>query len=127
MEEITAVNWLAVIVGFVVSFMLGWLWYSPKMFGVKWAAAIGVDLGTASDMPVGAMVTQAIGTFLLSWVVGITAANEALLTIILVVLTIVVLQVSGGLYTKKKQPALIIDAGFVVAMAIVMIICQGLF
>ena len=127
MEEITAVNWLAVIVGFVVSFMLGWLWYSPKMFGVKWAAAIGVDLGTASEMPVGAMVTQAIGTFLLSWVVGITAANEALLTIILVVLTIVVLQVSGGLYTKKKQPALIIDAGFVVAMAIVMIICQGLF
>jgi len=35
MAEITAgVSWIAVIVGAVVSFALGALWFSPKMFGI---------------------------------------------------------------------------------------------
>lgn len=128
MEELTNnVNWLAVIVGFIVAFGLGWLWYSPKMFGDKWAAGIGVDLETASGMPAAAMVTQAIGTFLLAWLVGITAANNALLTIILIVATIVVLQISGGYFTKKSKSVIAIDAGFIVAMAVVMIVVQGIF
>ncbi len=34
MAEITENdNWIAVVVGAVVSFLLGWLWYSPKLFG----------------------------------------------------------------------------------------------
>lgn len=128
MEELTNnVDWLAVIVGFIAAFALGWLWYSPKMFGEKWAKGIGVDLGTAAQMPVAAMVTQAIGTFLLAWVVGITAANEALATILLITLTIVVLQVSGGYFTKKTTSTIAIDAGFVVAMVVVMIIVQAIF
>ena len=126
MEELTAnVNWLAVVVGFVVSFVLGWLWYSPKLFGEKWAAGVGVDLGSASSMPVAAMVTQALGTFLLAWLVGVTAANEALLTIFLVVITYVMLQISGGLFTKKSNAAIAIDAGFIVAMAVVMIVVHA--
>ncbi len=45
MTELTAnVNWLAVIIGFVLSFALGWLWYSPKLFGVKWAEGVGVKM-----------------------------------------------------------------------------------
>ena len=78
-------------------------------------------------MPAAAMVTQAIGTFLLSWVVGITAASNALSFIILITLTIVVLQISGGYFTKKSVSAITIDASFVVAMVVVMIIFQGIF
>jgi hypothetical protein len=127
MEELTTnVNWLAVIVGFVLSWLLGWLWYSPKLFGTKWAEGVGVELGKAGEMPVAAMATQAIGTFLLSWLVGITAGNEALLTILLVVATIVLLRISSGLFTKKSQYAVVVDAGFIVAMAAVMIIVQGI-
>ena len=34
MDEILMnVNWLAVVVGAVVSFVGGWLWYSPILFG----------------------------------------------------------------------------------------------
>lgn len=128
MEELTQhVNWLAVFVGFVVSFVLGWLWYSPKLFGKKWAEGVGIDLDSASKMPAAAMITQALGTFLLAWIVGITASQEALLTVILIVVTFIVLQISGGLFTKKNLAAIQIDAGFVLAMAIIMIICQGLF
>ena len=38
------VNWLAVGVGTVIAFMLGAAWYSPKMFGKKWAEGVGLEL-----------------------------------------------------------------------------------
>lgn len=34
-ELTTGVSWLAVIIGAIASFVLGWLWYSPKLFGPK--------------------------------------------------------------------------------------------
>ena len=61
MAELTNdLNWLAVIVGAVVAFLLGWLWYSPKMFGTKWAEGVGVELDKVDAMPIAAMVTQIV-------------------------------------------------------------------
>ncbi len=126
MNELTAnVNWLAVVVGAALGFLLGWLWYSPKLFGRKWAQGVGVELGSASTVPVAAMVTQLAATFLLSWVVGITAAMNALLTAILIVAMLVLFIVAGGLFAKKSRYAIGVEAGFVVAMAIIMIVVQG--
>ncbi len=126
MQEITAnVSWLAVIVGTILSFLLGWLWYSPMLFGKKWAEGVGVELGAASDMPVGAMVTQLIGIFLLAWVFGVTAANEALLTIILVVLALAALIFSGGMFAKKSMYAVYTESGFIIAMGVVMFLVQA--
>ena len=126
MEEITAdVNWLAVAVGAVLAYLLGYLWYSPKLFGKKWAE--GVDLKQAPEnLPVAAMVMQAAGTFLLAWVVGVTAADNALLTVILVVATTVALMLAGSLFTQKSRYAMFTEAGFVVTMAAIMIAVQGL-
>lgn len=125
MEEITTnINWIAVIVGAVLAFVLGWLWYSPKLFGIKWAEGVGVDLGDSTEMPVAAMVTQAIATFLLAWVVGITAAQHALASMILITITIVSLMVAGSFFTKKSTYAIVTEAGFIVAMVVVMIIVQ---
>ncbi|MDA0260793.1 MAG: DUF1761 domain-containing protein [Proteobacteria bacterium] len=59
-ELTTGVSWLAVIVGAVLSFVLGWLWYS-KLFGAKWAEGVGVKMDSASGMPMGAMAAQVIG------------------------------------------------------------------
>ena len=128
MNEITAnVNWIAVLVGTVVSFLLGWLWYSPKLFGRKWAEGVGVKLGAASSAPAAAMVVQLIATFLLSWVVGVTAARNALMTIILIVPMLVLFIVANGFFGKKTGFAVAVEAGFVVAMAVVMIVVQGIF
>jgi hypothetical protein len=128
MNELTAgVSWIAVIVSFVVSFMLGWLWYSPKMFGKKWAEGVGLNLADGSSMPVLAMVTQALGTFGLAWLFGITAANEALLTIILVLITLILLIVSNGKFAQKSNAAVGIEAAYIFVMGIVMVICQAIF
>ena len=126
MAEITAgVNWLAVGVGAVLSYLLGWIWYSPKLFGTKWAAGVGVSLVDAAEMPMAAMVVQALATLCLAWAVGVTAANNAFLMLILIVVTIVLLIVAGGLYVKKSAYAIAVEAGFVAAMTVIMVICQA--
>ena len=128
MAEITMnVNWLAVLVGAVVAFALGWLWYSPKLFGTKWAAGVGLSMDDSSGPPAAAMIVQAIGTFLLAWVVGVTAASDALLTIILIVVAMVTLLAAGGLFAKKSGYAIATEAGFILAMTVVMIVVQGIF
>lgn len=128
MNELTSnVNWLAVIIGTIVSFIIGWLWYSPILFGTKWAEGSGVELGTASSMPVAAMVIQLLSTFFMSLLVGITAAQNALATIILIILTIAGFVMSVGLFVKKSTFAVLVDGGFIVIMGVVMIIIQGIF
>lgn len=128
MSELTnGVSWIAVIVGAVAAFMLGWAWYSPKLFGTKWAEGLGVALGSASEMPIGAMVTQAIGLLLMSWFVGVTAANNALLTVILATVAFTLLGYSGGMFGKQNAYVRNVNAGYWIAALVVMIVCQGIF
>ncbi len=128
MVEITAnVNWLAVVVGAVVAFLVGWLWYSPIVFGKQWAAGNNIELGSASSMPVGAMVAQAIGLLLVSWFVGVTAVSSALLTFILAVIAFGVMQMSGGLFTKKPMNVVLIDFGYLIVAAVIMFLAQAIF
>ena len=126
-ELLDGVNWLAVIVGFMAAYLLGWLWYSPKLFGKKWAEGVGIDMSGETEMPAMAMFVQAVGTFLLSWLVGITAASNALLTIILIAVTLMTLMAAGSMYCKKPGSAIIIEMGYVFTMVVLMIICQGIF
>ncbi len=125
-EIMTGVNWLAVIVGAVVAFLIGWLWYSPKLFGTKWAAGSRVDLGSATSMPVGAMVAQFVGLFLMSWFVGVTAASNALLTVVLATVAFTVLNYSGGSFSGKSDYAKAVDAGYWIVALVVMILVQAI-
>ncbi len=128
MEELTMdVSWLAVVAGAIVSFLVGWLWYSPKLFGPKWAEGVGVEMGTASEMPVGAMVFQVVGLMLMSWFVGVTAASNALSMVVLATVAFTVLAYSGGMFAKKPSYARNVDAGFWVVSLVIMIVCQGVF
>ncbi|MDA4848145.1 DUF1761 domain-containing protein [Hoeflea poritis] len=120
------VNWIAVVIGAVVSFLLGWLWYSPMLFGPKWAEGVGVEMGKANEMPVGAMVSQIVGLLLLSWFVGVTAAADALFTVILGTIAFAVLAYSGGMFRKNSTYARLTDAGYWIGSVIVMIIVQGI-
>ena len=126
-EILTGVSWVAVLAGAIVAFVFGWLWYSPMLFGKKWAEGVGVELGDASEMPVAAMVTQAAGLLLMSWFVGVTAANNALLTVILGTIAFTVLAYSSGMFGKKSGYARNVDAGYLIGALIIMVVCQGIF
>lgn len=126
MEEITAnVSWLAVIVGAVISFLVGWIWYSEKLFGTKWAEGSKVQLGNASEMPMVAMVTQALGLLALAWVVGVLAEKQMLWTTILMAIAFIVLQFSGNSFTQKTQYAKLVDGGYWAVSVIIMILVQA--
>jgi hypothetical protein len=128
MAEITAgVSWLGVIAGAVVSFLVGWLWYSEKLFGRKWAEGANVSLGGASTMPVGALISQALGLFLMSWFVGVTAASNALLTVILATMAFGTLAYSGGMFAQQSGYARNVEAGYLAVCLVIMVICQGIF
>lgn len=128
MQELTAdVNWIAVAAGTILSFLLGWLWYSPIGFGKMWAQGSRVSLDDAAQMPAMAMVSQFVGIFLFSWVVGITETRNALATIILITAAFAVLLVANGYFAQKNGYARSVEAGYIIAMAIVMIGCQALF
>lgn len=128
MNELTGgVSWVGVIAGAVVAFLVGWLWYSPKLFGTKWAEGVGVKMADASAMPVGAMISQVVGLLLMSWFVGVTAASNALLTVILATVAFAVLAYSGGMFAQKSAYARNVDAGYLVVSLVVMVVCQGIF
>ena len=126
-ELTTGVSWLGVVVGAVASFLVGWLWYAPFLFGKKWAEGVGVDMGAASDMPVGAMVSQAVGLLLMSWFVGVTAAANALSTVVLGTVAFTVLAYSSGAFAKHSAYARNVNAGYWIVSLVVMVICQAIF
>ncbi len=125
-EIVNGVSWLAVIAGAILSFLLGYLWFSPKLFGPKWAAGSGVKLNTADQLPMVAMITQGLGLLLMSWFVGVTANSNALLTVILATVAFTVLQFSGNSFSGKDMYARLVDVGYWIASLVVMILTQGL-
>jgi hypothetical protein len=122
MEYYTHVGWVSVIVGAVLSFLLGWLWYSPKLFGEKWAAGSGVKMDAASKMPAEAMATQGIGLLLMSWFVNVAGGNVGIRAL----LAFAVLAYSGSSFTGKSQYAKLVDAGYWAASFVVMMVVRRL-
>ncbi len=126
MEEIAGgMSWIAVILGAAAAFLAGWLWYSPVLFGPKWAEGVGVEMGTASDMPVGATVSQAAGLLLLSWFVGTMAAANALPTLVIGTLAFAMLAYSGGMFRRNSAYARVTDLGYLVVAVLVMAIVHA--
>ena len=64
------VNWVAVLVAVVASFVFGWLWYGP-LFGKKWAALMKFppDMKPDKKVMMRGMVLMIIGTLLTSYTV----------------------------------------------------------
>lgn len=125
MIELTQdVSWLAVVIGAVAAFAFGWLWYSPLAFGDRWAESMGVD--KTGKMPMSAMTFQFIGLAMLSWFVGVTAVNSALLTLILGSAAFIVLGFSGETFAGHNRDGKLINLGYSVFAVIIMIAAQGL-
>ncbi len=118
---VTGVNWLAVGISTVLSFMLGAFWYSQMAFGKKWAEGVGVDSGSDAKQPVAALVIQFVGTFLLAWIVALAFALEALSAAILIVITVSILLMAGSMFGGNSRYATITEGSFVLAMAVIMI------
>ncbi|PCI82150.1 MAG: twitching motility protein PilT [SAR86 cluster bacterium] len=126
MGELTAgVNWMAVGISAILSFGLGALWFSPMMFGEKWAAGVGIEIGGESTQPKAALILQFLGTCLLAWLIGIAAASDALMLASLITLTISVLMIASGLFGGNSRYAAIAEGVFPIAMFLIMMLCHA--
>ena len=65
-------NWLAIVVAAIVSFVLGWLWYGP-LFGKAWLAELGKsedELGGGMSAFVISAVLMLISSFVMAVLVA---------------------------------------------------------
>lgn len=120
----TNIQWFPVIVGAVLAYMLGALWYSERMFGKRWKAGIGTPAVAHMPMAPG-MVAQAFGTFLFAWVIGITDALGSLSLALLVGCTIAALIKANGFFAGKTRYAISIEVGFVFVMLAVLLLVHS--
>ena len=66
------INYLAVLAGIVLQFVLGFLWYGP-LFGDPWMEMVGLDAATVEANPPGAgiwisnVISAAASMLLLAW------------------------------------------------------------
>lgn len=68
-------NWLAVIVGAAIYFVLGALWYAPPVFGRAWQRSIGWDpAATPPQMRIATYAIPAIAYLVTAVAVGMLAA-----------------------------------------------------
>lgn len=120
----TEVSLLAVIVATVLSFMLGGLWYSPRVFGARWAKGVGIDLESedAGKHAVKALSVQFVSTLLLAWVLGAMVDASEWLMIAATVGVASVILVSAGLFHRNSHFAAVIEGLFVVVMSTVMVV-----
>jgi len=123
---IEPLNILAIAVGTIAAFLFGWLIYSPKVFGKRWAEGSGVELTAANTMPVFAMATQFLALVFLALVIGLTATTSSLGAAVFAILAAATFVVSGGAFIKKSTYALTVDGGYIVGSGIIMILAQGL-
>jgi hypothetical protein len=128
MNELTnGVSWAAVISGAVVAYLVGWLWFSERLFGKGWAEGVGVELGKSNDMPMAAMVMQAVGLFLMSWFVSVTAASNLLMTVILGTLAFTVMAGAGSMFRRNSTYSRNVDGGYWIVALVIMVVCNGIF
>lgn len=127
MEQLfIGVNWLAVGLGTLLSYLLGAVWFSPAWFGERWAAGTRASLGKEGQYPWMALVLQLLGTFLLAWLIGLASANNSWPSALLIVLAVLVLMVAGFMLAGHSHYATLVQGGYLAVMALLIVLCVGL-
>lgn len=83
-DALAELNWLAVVVGALIYFALGALWYSPMLFGKQWQRSIGWDpeqrppemKATTYVVPLVAYLVMAVAVGLLAAATGADTIGE---------------------------------------------------
>jgi hypothetical protein len=69
------VNYLAVIAAAVVAMVIGFAWYSPKVFGTRWIGYLGTTQAQLGNPGATGMVVGVIASLLNAWVLALLSLN----------------------------------------------------
>ncbi|MET1085995.1 MAG: DUF1761 domain-containing protein [Arthrobacter sp.] len=84
LSYILQINWLAVLLAFIATLAVGFVWYMPAVLGTRWMAAIGKTEDDLKNISGGAgiwvpmMAAAALTTVLLAVLIGKLGLDNAL-------------------------------------------------
>ncbi|MDP3950990.1 DUF1761 domain-containing protein [Microbacterium sp.] len=64
------INYWAVLLAMISSMIVGSVWYTPKVFGTRWAKLANVDMSGSAKSAVWPIVTTVIVSFVTAWVLA---------------------------------------------------------
>ena len=118
----TQVNWLAAVVGVIAAFVAGSLWYSPWVFGRRWPDGLGFSLD--GKPPLEPMLAQIAGLGLL--ILFIAVAGGSPMAVLLNLAAFLVLAYSGESFARHRLDVRLINAGYLLLAALIMLLTQAL-
>lgn len=103
-------NYTALIVAAVVSFIIGMLWYSPMLFGNMWMKASGHEMkkGNMAGVFVLQFIFGLIQVWALQWILtaqGVTMLQPALITGLVVWFGFMLMNAWSNQIWENKNPA----------------------
>ena len=69
------VNYLTVVVAAVVALVIGFIWYSPCVFGNRWMAYLGTTQAQLGNPGPAGMLVGVVASLLNAWVLALLALN----------------------------------------------------
>ncbi|MFV0374492.1 DUF1761 domain-containing protein [Microbacterium sp.] len=64
------INYWAVVLAMLSSMLVGSIWYTPKVFGTRWARLAGVDMNRPASTATVAIVVTVLVSFVTAWVLA---------------------------------------------------------
>ena len=126
MISITDVGWVSILVGAVVTFGWGFIYFNPRFVGASFQQIHGTKEGQ-SMMP--AMLLEALYLLLLSWLVAIfyllQMENGHVRGIgVIFIATVLVGHLSSAAWTQKPMKAGWIDGGYFLGAMVILVLTQ---
>jgi len=69
------VNYLAVVVATVVVLVIGFIWYSPRVFGNRWMAYLGTTQAQLGNPGPTGMLVGVVASLINAWALAVLALN----------------------------------------------------
>ncbi|MBD1590762.1 DUF1761 domain-containing protein [Arthrobacter sp. S1_S22] len=129
LSYVSQINWLAVLLAFVASMAIGFVWYMPAVLGNRWMAAIGKTEDDLKNMSGGAgiwlpmMVAAALTAILLAVLIARLELDNALAGGLFALVMGLVFRAGGHVihngFAGRPAAVTLIDSGHdLVAMAV---------
>ncbi|MCB9487271.1 MAG: DUF1761 domain-containing protein [Deltaproteobacteria bacterium] len=123
------INWFAVLVAGLLCMPLGMIWYSPKTFGTRWMAYVGLTPEKAKEdfhpiMIVKSLIANLILAFFLAvffdWLMVADVAKGLMFGILFGLAFSVCLQASHYIWEKRPVGLFVIVAGYDITQLAIM-------
>jgi hypothetical protein len=129
LSYVSQINWLAVLLAFVASMAIGFVWYMPAVLGNRWMAAIGKteedlkNIGGGAGIWLPMMLASALTAILLAVLISKLGLDDALAGAWFALVLGLVFRAGGHVihngFAGRPAAVTVIDAGHdLVAMAV---------